>query len=98
LLPPLLPPLWSGFLVGLLVGGGAGGGAAVCGGGGGSAVGVGFCVGVFWVANAGAGWTAMSPDPDALCGHQATRQADNASIVATMMRTPKVLALLTTSS
>jgi hypothetical protein len=50
------------------------------------------------VANAGAGCAATSPDPDALCGHQATRQADNASTVATTMRTPNVLALLTTSS
>ena len=101
LCPPLEPPLWLGFLVGFLVGcagGGAGGGAATVGAT--VAVGLGFAVGVFWVGAAAAGeeTTTASPDPAALCGHQATRQAARPSNAATAKRTKFAPVLLTMSS
>ena len=99
--PPLEPPLWLGFLVGFLVGcagGGAGGGAATVGAT--VAVGFGFAVGVFWVGAAAAGeeTTTASPDPAALWGHQATRQAARPSNAATAKRTTFAPVLLTMSS
>ncbi len=64
------------------------------------AVGCGATVGVFWVGAAAAGdeTTAASPDPAALCGHQATRQAARPSNAATAKRTMFDPVLLTTSS
>jgi hypothetical protein len=106
-LPPLLCSVvglwWVGFLVGFLVGlgvegGGAGGGAGLVGAtvavGGLGALGV-FCVGR---AAAGEETTTASPEPAALCGHQATRQAARPSIAATATRTMFVPVLLTTTS
>jgi hypothetical protein len=91
------PPLVCGFLVGFLVG--LGGGAWVGGGAGGGAAVVGCTVGVAWVGSAAAGERfATSPDPEALCGHQATRHADRPSNAATAKRTTFVQVLLTTSS
>jgi hypothetical protein len=98
----------DGFLVGFLVGFGVDGAA---GGGGGATVAVGSLlgwtvavgvlvgVGVFWVGAAAAGANAVvSPEPAALWGHQATRQAARPSNAATAMRVTVVPVLLTTSS
>lgn len=101
-----LEPLWWGFVVGLVVGFvvgflvgflvGFGGGAWVCGGSGG---GGGAAVGVIWVGRTAAGATpATPPDPDALCGHQATRHAARPSNAATVMRATYAKVLFTTPS
>ena len=86
-----------GFLVGFGVGC-AGGGAAVVG----ATVAVGGlgALGVFWVGAAAAGEeaTTASPEPAALCGHQATRHAARPSNTATAKRTKFVPVLLTTTS
>jgi hypothetical protein len=108
-LPPLLwlpllcsvEGLWVGFLVGLWLGLGVdgGGGACVAGGGGATVAVGGFAVGVFWVGAAATGARfAVSPEPAALCGHQATRHAAVARSAATATRTKFVQVLLTTPS
>jgi hypothetical protein len=62
-------------------------------------VGATVAVGVFWVGAAATGVTmAASPEPAALCGHQATRQAARPNNAATAKRTRFVQVLLTTSS
>ena len=63
------------------------------------AVGVLVGVGVFWVGAAATGaTTAVSPEPAALWGHQATRHAARPSNAATAKRTMFVPVLLTMSS
>ena len=105
--PPEWLGLWVGFLVGLGVDGGAGGGAAwvgstvAVGSWVGCAVAVGVLVGV-GVDCVGAAATAeksaLPPEPDALCGHQATRHAARPSNAATAKRATFVLVLVTAFS
>jgi len=97
--------LWVGLWVGLCVGCGGGGADVGCtvavGVLDGATVAVGVLVGagVDWVGAAATGEKAGEPpEPSALCGHHATRQAARPSNAATAKRTMFVQVLLTTSS